>query len=65
MSSVAVFIAPGSIGTLRVMTGSSPVPLAGIAEDSFHPESFLNLGFEFMPFGFHFPNAMIHIFHIA
>jgi len=35
-----VFLAPGSIGTLAIVAGTAPVPLAAIAEEDVHPHCF-------------------------
>ena len=40
--------APCGIGTLRVMAGTTPVPLAVIAQDDLHPKRSLESQFRFV-----------------
>ena len=40
---------PGGIGTLAVMTGAAPVPLAGVAKNYVHAEKSLYSQFKIVP----------------
>jgi beta-lactamase class D len=43
------------------MASAAPVPLAGIAQNDFHPERFFKIHLKFMPLGFH--NINFHHTH--
>jgi hypothetical protein len=45
------------------MTGTTPIPFTGIAEDGLHAQRFFNINLNFMPCRFHILTYIIHIFY--
>ena len=41
-----IFRTPGSVGTLRPAAGTTPVPLAAITKQDFHPQPLLKTDFK-------------------
>ena len=52
--------APGGIGTLRTMTGSSPVPSTTVTEENIHAQGFSNPQFEFIQ-----PSGIASLLHFV